>query len=86
MDRARESGDPDLLALLQQPRQQIRFAVAQPQPGGHFAIAERRDVHAGDDDVGLARAADHGQVEADIAFERHSRRHVDTHADVLIGV
>ncbi len=86
MNRAREPGDAHLLGLLQQTRQQVRFAVSQPQPRRHLAVAERRDVDPRDHDVRLAGAADQGEIEANVTLEGHSRRHVDRHSDVLIVI
>ena len=47
------------LALIvpEQAGEQVRLAVAQPQPRRHLARAERRDVLPGDADVRPERAA-----------------------------
>ena len=42
-------------------------------------------VDAGDVDVGACASCCRRQVEDDVAFERHARRHVDVDADVLVA-
>ena len=86
VNRARKPVQRSPFVFAEQAGQQVRFAVAQPQPRRHFAVAERRDVDAADVDVAAARVVDDGDVEQDVAFERHARRHVDVHADVLVLV
>ena len=55
------------------------------KPGGHLARNERRQALPGDDDVTTAGAVLEREVEHDVAFVGHARRHLDDDADGAIA-
>ena len=69
------------LGLAEQTRQQIRFAVAQPQTRGDLPRDEAGNRRPGDHDVTATGAVLHDQVHDDVALEGDARRDVDVDAD-----
>ena len=87
MNRARKSRETTLRSSsLQQAGEQVRLAVAQPQARRRPCAARTTgSLTPRDGLVGAERAVVERQVEDDVAVERHARRHVDVHADVLVA-
>src|SRR5258708_1774965 len=86
MDRAGKTGDAVDVRFLEEPREQIRLTVAQPQARRRRTLAERRDVHAPDDHVAASRDVLEREINADVALERYCRRDVHIAAAVLVLV
>ena len=85
---AQDAGEPaqrSALVLAQQPGQQVRLAVAQPQPGGDLARGEGRQGLAGNHRVLAAGAVLQHQVHHDVALVGDPRGHLDDHADRPVG-
>ena len=82
---ARESFDRLALVLPQEAREQVRFAVPQPQSRLDLPREERREILAGDVLVGPLGADLERDFEDDVAVVGDARLDVEVHAHVPVG-